>query len=262
MPAVPPPIGSQFPQIVAILRIANRIVSSGLFFMIVGTAFLAAAYTTIGRTHAAMTFVFVVVGVAILLFGTGTQGIGSFDSGDQQALARYKVTLAGGAGALAFAVAAGFVAFDGPIKSAFRVEKDYVRIAVKGNGIEPSDIGLYIPTITVNGEPAAAAVHGDYVEAYVPYLLTGQEQTIVVAVQLYLAPDQEGRNLASLDPKPRQKEYSILVDDQGRVSASSPGDGTVGLYIREAGYDFPRLILPDPIDLTVQRIKGTNIEAR
>jgi hypothetical protein len=51
-----------------------QITTSGLFFMVVGIAFLVVAGSTITRTHSALTFVLVVVGVAILLYGTGTQG--------------------------------------------------------------------------------------------------------------------------------------------------------------------------------------------
>jgi len=75
----------------SIFDLTTRFTSSGLFFMIVGAIFLYVAFNTMGRTHAAMSFVFVVVGVAILLYGTGTQGIGDFDSGERaEQVARYR----------------------------------------------------------------------------------------------------------------------------------------------------------------------------
>jgi hypothetical protein len=55
--------------------------TSEIFFMIVSSIFIMIAYFTVGKTYAVMSFVFVVVGVAILLYGTGTQGIGCFNSG-------------------------------------------------------------------------------------------------------------------------------------------------------------------------------------
>jgi hypothetical protein len=79
-----------------------RTVSSGLFFMAVGCVFLVVAAYTMGETHSSLSFVLVVVGVAILLYGTGTQGMGQLDS--HVGTAKYKVAVAGGAGALAFGV--------------------------------------------------------------------------------------------------------------------------------------------------------------
>ena len=46
---------------------------SGFFFMLFGTAFLYFAFANGQRAHSAMTFILVVIGSAIVLFGTGTQ---------------------------------------------------------------------------------------------------------------------------------------------------------------------------------------------
>ena len=244
----------------------GRFFSSGLFFMIVGGLFIWAAYSTIGKTHAAMTFVFVVVGVAILQYGTGTQGIGNFDSGENAGkVARYKVALAGGAGVLAFCIAAGFVTFDASMKRAFRVEQDYVRLDFGGNSIEPSDISLYVPIITVNGEPAAASIHGSYIEVFVPYLMNGQMQHLAVDVQLYLPPDVNSQKAASLLTKAKH-QYSLLVDQAGQVTTGQITGGKVvpengGSYIKDAGYDFPKFVLTEAVDLTSNQIPGTNLEA-
>src|SRR5688500_12353979 len=68
----------------------TQLTVSVFFFMIVGSIFLYFAYDTLGRAHAAMSCVFVVVGVAILLYGTGTQGIGEFNPGENaEKVARY-----------------------------------------------------------------------------------------------------------------------------------------------------------------------------
>src|SRR5262249_39091472 len=105
--------------------------SSGLFFMIIGGAILWEAYATMGTAHSAMSFILVVVGVAILLYGTGTQGIGQWSSGQpSEQLASYKVAMAGGAGVIAFCVAGGIIAFRTQIKEAFRIEQGYMRFQI------------------------------------------------------------------------------------------------------------------------------------
>src|SRR6185312_5173823 len=97
--------------------------TTGLFFMIVGCVFLLIAAVTLGPVHAAFSFVLVVVGVAILLFGTGTHSMGAFRS--DEASAKYKVRIAGAAGILAFCIAFGIVKFSPEMKSAFQIEKKY-----------------------------------------------------------------------------------------------------------------------------------------
>lgn len=225
-----------------IYDLTTRFTSSGLFFMIVGAIFLYVAFHTMGRTHAAMSFVFVVVGIAILLYGTGTQGIGNFDSGEgAEKVARYKVALAGGAGVIAFCVGAGFVAFAPKMKSAFQIEQKYLRLHLKGKGLVPDDIGLYLPDVRINGNPVPAVRRGDYIEVYAPYVLNAETASFEIRAKLYLAdPIPLLNNRAS-------GEYRLVMKVNGDIEE----DGSpAGSFFEEAGYDFPRYTLRKVIDLS------------
>src|SRR5262249_933268 len=104
----------------------NQFTSSGLFFMLIGATFLVVAALTLNTSHATFSFVLVVVGVAVLLFGTGTQGVGEAEAPG------YKVAIAGGAGIIAFCVGWGIIHYAEEIKTVFQVEKKYVRVTLVG----------------------------------------------------------------------------------------------------------------------------------
>ena len=209
--------------------------------MIVGTMFLWIAFGTMGSTHAAMSFVFVVVGVAILLYGTGTQGMGQFDSGQTaEQVARYKVALAGGAGAIAFCVAAGIIAFSHQMKDAFQIEQKYLRLHIKGSGYVPEDIGLYLPDIRINGNPAPAVRRGDYIEVYAPYVLNSTSSTFEVRAKLHLIEP------TGLLRKKAEHVYNIVLKSNRNIEEDGKAAGS---YATDAGYDFPRYTLKKLIEL-------------
>jgi hypothetical protein len=74
------------------IGIVASFVSSGFFFLILGGVLLFIAQDRMSTNHAGITFVLVVLGVALLLYGTGTQGMGQFNSG---AGAGYNIAIAG-----------------------------------------------------------------------------------------------------------------------------------------------------------------------
>lgn len=140
----------------------TQFTTSGLFFMIVGATFLIVAAFTLNTAHASFSFVLVVIGVAVLLFGTGTQGVG-----EAQATG-YKVAIAGGAGVIAFCVGWGIVVYADAIKTVFQVEKKYIRLALVG-GDGSSNMSSYVAAFTVDGAAIPAARHSDFIEVFIPY---------------------------------------------------------------------------------------------
>ena len=107
----------------AIATIAN----SGLFFMAVGGELLFLAQEYMATNHAGITFVLVVLGVALILYGTGTQGTGQLSSS-----AGYNIAIAGGAGVVAFAVAYGMIWKSTEMRNAFQPERKFVRVFLQG----------------------------------------------------------------------------------------------------------------------------------
>lgn len=230
--------------VVEVISWIARFPTSGLFFMIVGAIFLYISFVTMGRTHAAMSFVFVVVGVAILLYGTGTQGIGNFDSGERaEKVARYKVAMAGGAGVIAFCVAAGIIAFSSQMKQAFRIEQQYLRLQIHGKGYERSDIGLYVPDVRINGARVPAVRREDYIEVYVPYIRGSDEETTFEIKAKLILPHPAG--LLRADP---DASYNVVLKSDGSIVVDNVDNHEK--YVIDSGYDFPRYTLKKPIDLT------------
>jgi hypothetical protein len=155
----------------------NQFTSSGLFFMIIGTAFLTVAATTLNTAHASFSFVLVVIGVAVVLFGTGTQGVG------QAQATGYKVAIAGGAGVIAFCVGWGIVRYADEIKTVFQVEKKYVRVTlVGGDGV--SNMSAYMAAFSVDGVAVPSAKHDDFVEVFIPYFASDWKKGPIVATSL------------------------------------------------------------------------------
>jgi hypothetical protein len=96
--------------------------SSGFFFLLLGGVLLFVAQDRMSTNHAGITFVLVVLGVALLLYGTGTQGMGQFNSG---AGAGYNIAIAGGAGIVAFVVAYGIIKYSTDMRDAFQPERKF-----------------------------------------------------------------------------------------------------------------------------------------
>jgi hypothetical protein len=142
-----------------------RFCSSGLFFIALGMVFLFIANWNMGRAHAGMTFVLVVLGVAVLLYGTGTQATADLKT-DANA-AKYNVAIAGGAGVLAFCVAYGIIQYSPEMRKAFQTEKKFVRLLIRSEGAEA--IPAYAPIFQLDGNEIPAARRGDFVEVMVPY---------------------------------------------------------------------------------------------
>lgn len=227
-----------------------RFCASGVFFMIVGMLFLLIAYFTIGHTFAAMSFVFVVVGVGVLLYGTGTQGVGDLASAqDPKSFFTYKIALAGGAGITAFCVAGGIVKYHDEMKRAFQIEQGYLRIDIYGKGLRDEDMSHYLPEVSINGEAAPAVRRSHYVEVYLPYFLN-EENTFEIQAKLHLIDDAtsllltpEGSFKVTL-----KRDGEIVDGDQGGLHSKSLG-----------GFDFPVYRLRNTILLADDRTPRDNL---
>jgi hypothetical protein len=247
-----------------IFCVVPRFFSSGLFFIVLGGLLLKIAYETMGGTLSAFSFVLVVLGIAVLLYGTGTQGMARFQSGTS---AGYNVAIAGGAGVLAFVAAWGITEKQSEMKTAFNVQKQYTRVPFKH--IDNSEVlGLYTFEFSIDGLAVPAMRQGNSLEILVPYtaiefsrpgpnrsgLPTPQTETPTkhtqpddmaacfdqleisaqpdklvktVRANLYLRPVDEGRestNRANLEPS-LKKDYRIWI--------MKPA-------LFDGGYDLPR----------------------
>lgn len=127
------------------------------------------ASNNIGDHHATFTFVLVVLGVALCLFGTGTQGIANIDVHPNTA-AKINASLVGGAGVIALVVGLGMAHLRVDIRETFGVEKKYLRLMIHGqtgNSVLSAYVsqfqyrGAYVPSNYVGGNQIEVLVAFD-----------------------------------------------------------------------------------------------------
>jgi hypothetical protein len=189
--------------------------ATGIFFVCLGAGFLLVAFKTMGGVHGAFSFVLVVLGVAILLYGTGTHGMGSF-YGDQS-YAKYRVALAGGAGVLAFATGFGMALYGKQMQDVFDIENKHLMVFLMptNDGLSGNEttIGNYMVQFYVDGTPIPSMAESNKFVGFIPYRDRdmGKEKKLAVTYRLYakeqklldrsLVPSKEGTFVVTLDKK-------------------------------------------------------------
>jgi hypothetical protein len=98
---------------------------SPVFFIALGCVFLYAAFALLDRAHSAFVFLLAILGVAIVLYGTGTQAAGTGKAGEEKIGATMNVAIAGGAGVLAAFFGYGVLEYNESIKEVFKRTVDY-----------------------------------------------------------------------------------------------------------------------------------------
>lgn len=101
--------------------------SSGLFYILLGIGFLFVSSYQIGEagSHPSFIFLLAILGVAIILYGTGTQAVGRGSTG------RINVAIAGGAGVLAMVLGFGVVKFNKEIQEVFAYDRYYAVVELE-----------------------------------------------------------------------------------------------------------------------------------
>lgn len=170
-----PPPGNNVPNPPSRMQTFQQFFSSGVFFILLGLILLGVAYIALDKgVHTSFSFVLVVLGVAILLFGTGTQGIGKLES--NTAAAQYNIAIAGGAGALAIAIGFGMVRFGPEMQQAFGLETRYVAAELRPHLDSNSSFAGYWAQFEIDGVPIPSVQRGGAAfVAYVPYVETQRD---------------------------------------------------------------------------------------
>ncbi|CCD95192.1 membrane hypothetical protein [Bradyrhizobium sp. ORS 375] len=112
---------------------------SGLFFILLGCGFLYCAYELLYHVHPTFVFILALLGLSIVLFGTGTQSLGSGEFAEPGSKAKAKVYLAGGAGLLAGLFGFGAVLGSDKIERVFANSSGYALVVFEisnPNGIK------------------------------------------------------------------------------------------------------------------------------
>ena len=212
--------------------------SSGPFFILLGLGLLVTAALGLGVVHTTFSFVLVVLGIAILLYGTGTQGMARFDTDANSA--RYNVALAGGAGVLAFCVALGIVKYYDKMQLAFNLQTKYVIAVLKPKKDGSSTFENYFHRFDIEGNPVPAMTSGDNILVFVPFR---ESQGDAIQRVTYTLKHTDTLHRSSLLREKLTAEFQIKLAD------AKPGNG---------GYDFPLLRLEPPIDMVSPDISRAN----
>jgi hypothetical protein len=205
---------------------------TGVVYIVLGLGLLLYAKHGLETSHSSFSFVLVVLGVAITLYGTGTQSAGDLKS-DQTSAAKYNVYVAGGAGVLAFAVAMGMVYKHEDMKKAFQIDRKYVVLRIEPHGDGQTQFSRYNAQFSLDGTALPVTNRGDVLLVYVPFVAS--DSKIVVQGLFQRAGQERGHDLLELERKP------------------FPVDLTKGIDGSSSGIDYPVYKRVDTIDLRANK---------
>jgi hypothetical protein len=193
--------------------------SSGVFFIVLGISLLIIARNGLGIVHTSFSFVLVVLGTAILLFGTGTQGMGKLES--DAATAKYNVAIAGGAGVLALVIAFGMMEYAPQIHSTFDIETKYLVVRMQPKADGSTDLSNYWGRFEIDGIAIPSARRGKGFEVFVPYS-NGQEGSKHVSYSLLEDPVAPKAGLKPIIEETVNVEVSEQNIDRANAGFSFP----------------------------------------
>jgi uncharacterized protein YjeT (DUF2065 family) len=206
---------------------------TGIFYIILGLGILYYASANMGASHAALSFVLVVLGLALVLYGTGTQSAGDLKS-DATTAARYNVYIAGGAGVLAFCIAMGIVYKHEDMKQAFQIERQYLIVKVQPTDDGQSRLDNYLAHASIEGMSIPLARRGDNLMVYVPFVLTDTSATVNISLE------RSGASAATSPLRPTMNKTFLVNLALRRVA--------------DSGYDFPVYAEIQRVDLRANKV--------
>ncbi|HEV7878655.1 hypothetical protein [Bradyrhizobium sp.] len=197
----------------------GQFVSSGIFFILLGLVVLFVARSGLGIVHTSFSFVLVVLGTAILLFGTGTQGMGRLQS--DAATAKYNVAIAGGAGILALVIGFGMMRYAPEIQRTFDIETKYLVVRVQPQPDGSTDLSNYWGRFEIDGNAIPSSRRGKGFEVWVPHS-NGREGTKHVSYTLLADPVSAKSGLKPLIEETVNVDLSEENIDRGNAGFSFP----------------------------------------
>ncbi len=154
--------------------------ASGVFYILLGCAFLVVAFWIENFAHSAFVFLVAILGVALVLYGTGTNAVGQGDVGNT------KVAIAGGAGVLALVLGLGVVYFQSELTQVFKRTQDYgvLHLSIK-KGSSVGLVGLTTFDIRAQSEGHSLPLMSDQdsVDVLVPIVPGADENYVEIKLQ-------------------------------------------------------------------------------
>lgn len=155
----------------------SRFFAAPIFFILLGCVFLFVAGRLIDETHPSFVFLLAILGVSIVLYGTGTQASGE---GELKSVP-IKVIIAGGAGVLAAVFGFGVVSQVEGIQKVFSKVAYFGVIELKPESSFDLNT-LHITSTTREGRPLPVMIKTDLVAVFVPTTIGATRGRICVYV--------------------------------------------------------------------------------
>ncbi len=155
----------------------KKFFASGTFYILLGAAFLWISYLQIGTPSSHPTFIFLlaILGVAIVLYGTGTQAAGQSNTGT------INIAIAGGAGVLALAFGYGVIEKNLDIQKVFSTARYYVVVKLEPDDNEVNFEDFAISARRSDGELLHLKKGRHQVEILVPVSNTSEKTELTVS---------------------------------------------------------------------------------
>jgi hypothetical protein len=239
-------------QISGVKQVYSEIKSffaSPLFFILFGTLFLYCGVVLLDETHSGFVFILAVLGIALILFGTGSQAVASGVLPDETP-GRLSVGIAGGAAVLAAIFGYGIVHFEPGIQDFFKRTIDYgfFELTTTGTSNQTIDLDQHIVSAnTDDGRPLHLWKETNRVHIIVPRYERQQTSTIVLTIRgPRVRPDSKGMPL-TIDwqdghPSSFANERIFVVQQK----LTQPLAAEVPLRVDDFGNTLPTIAIPPP----------------
>lgn len=229
------------------IRLIQDFSRSGAFFILIGMLLLAAAYYMQSDSHSSLTFVFVVLGAAVLLYGTGTQAAAKYTGGKTTAGVHPEIWIAGGAGVISLLIALGFIHKASDIKMAFREDIRLAYLDIKPRNWEPDQ---YSARLVFDGNEAPLMVKPD---GSLRAIVTIKNRNREVSYRIFATHIASTTTSAFLGANPKTEE---LVVDLAQTN-----------FATTANLDLPKInvdpdVSLDPDDRIVETAKLDGLKSK
>jgi len=240
-------------QITSVKQVYDEIKSffgSPIFFILFGTFFLYCALVLLNETHSSFIFILAVLGLAVVLFGTGSHAVASGNL-SQPTSGTFSVGIAGGAAALAAIFGFGIVYLEAGIQEFFKRTVDYGFFELTTTGTANQTLDLdeqSVSASTADGRPLHLWKQTGRMQIMVPRYSGQGESSIVLTIkgpriQASSPPTTYTINWESVRPLATAGNERIYV---ARQSMTTPLAPTATLLVDDVGRPLPSITIPPP----------------
>lgn len=181
---------------------ARSFFSSGNFYIVVGCIFLWQAISRADEAHSSLVFILAILGVAIILYGTGTQAAAQGDATQTApgTTAKLNLAIAGGAGVLAAVFGFGVLSYHDEIGKVFKRTVDFGILEL--TVADAANLGQYeVQAFLPGSRPLHTWKSDTNMQVIVPILSVDQEVVVTVKFQPGISSSDRRDLNVKIDPR-------------------------------------------------------------